>query len=46
MEALIVIAGFIYTGMIGYRVMEKLDRFLDRGGILPHWDEKAEQESR
>lgn len=45
MEALVVIGGFIYIGVIGYWIMGELDRFLDCGDLRPYWDEEEEQES-
>lgn len=34
METLIMLAGVLYIGMIGFRAMGKVDEFLEQGGFL------------
>ena len=43
MEALVLIGGFLFVAFLGYYVVGRLGRFLDKGGISPYWD--AEEES-
>ena len=43
MEALVLIGGFLFVAVLGYYVVGRLGRFLDKGGISPYWD--AEEES-
>ena len=43
MEAMVLIGGFLYIAAVGYFVMDRLGRFLDRGGISPYWDEEEER---
>ena len=38
MEALVLIGGFLFVAVLGYYVVGRLGRFLDRGGISPYWD--------
>lgn len=38
MEALVLIGGFLFVAVLGYYVVGRLGRFLDKGGISPYWD--------
>ena len=38
MEALVLIGGLFFIAVLGYYVVGRLGRFLDRGGISPYWD--------
>ena len=38
MEALVLIGGLFFIAVLGYYVIGRLGRFLDRGGISPYWD--------
>ena len=40
MEAVVLIGGLLYIAAAGYFVMDRLGRFLDRGGISPQWDDE------
>ena len=42
MEAMVLIGGFLYIAVVGYVVIDRLGRFLDKGGISPNWDEEEE----
>lgn len=42
MEAMVLIGGFLYIAVVGYVVIDRLGRFLDKGGISPYWDEEEE----
>lgn len=44
MEALVLLGGSIYIGVLGFWVMEKIDRFIGKGGFSPDWDEAEERE--
>lgn len=44
MEALVLIGGSIYIGVLGFWIMGKIDRFIDRGGFLPDQDEEEARE--
>ena len=46
MEAVILIGGLLYIAMVGYLAMDRLGRFLDKGGISPYWDEGEERQAR
>jgi len=46
MEAFALIAGFLYIAVVGYLAMDRLGRFLDKGGISPYWDEAEEQQAQ
>ena len=39
MEAMVLIVGLLYIAVVGYLAMDRLGRFLDKGGISPYWDE-------
>ena len=41
MEAIVLIAGILYIA-----VVDRLGRFLDKGGISPYWDEAEEQRAQ
>ena len=43
MEAVVLIGGFLYIAVVGLFIMGRLGRFLDRGGISPHWDQEDAQ---
>ena len=43
MEAVVLIGGFLYIAVVGLFIMGRLGRFLDRGGISPHWDQADAQ---
>ena len=42
MKELLLAACFVLILVAGYFVMDRLDRFLEQGGISPYWD-KAEE---
>lgn len=44
MEALVLLGGFVYIGVLGFWVMGKIDRFIGKGGFSPDWDEEEERE--
>ena len=46
MEAFVLIAGFLYIAVVGYLAMDRLGRFLDKGGISPYWDEAEERQAQ
>ena len=46
MEAFVLTAGLIYVIALGYWRMERLDRFLNGGGILSAWEEDQESSGR
>ena len=46
MEAVILIGGLLYIAVVGYLIMGRLGRFLDKGGISPYWDEAEEQQAQ
>lgn len=43
MEALVLIGGSIYIGVLGFWVMGKIDRFINEGGFLPDQGEAEER---
>ncbi|SFP83564.1 hypothetical protein SAMN05216343_1165 [Oscillibacter sp. PC13] len=43
MIALGLIGGLLYIGILGFWIVGKVGCFLDKGGILPYWDEEEEQ---
>lgn len=43
MEALVLIGGFLYLGVLGFWVMGKIDHFIDRGGFISDWDKEDAQ---
>lgn len=45
MEALAAMVVFLYIGLLGFWLMGRLDRFIRRGGIAPHWDRDEAQRS-
>ena len=45
MGAFALFGGFLYIAAVGYFIMGRLGRFLDRGGISPCWDEAEERQS-
>ena len=46
MEAVILIGGLLYIAVVGYLIMGRLGRFLDKGGISPYWDETEERQAQ
>ena len=46
MEAGVLIGGLLYIAVVGYLAMDRLGRFLDKGGISPYWDEAEEQQAQ
>ena len=38
MEALVLIGGCLSIGVLGFWIMGRIDRFIDRGGFSPDWD--------
>ena len=46
MEALILIGGFLFVAVLGYYVVGRLGRFLDKGGISPYWDAEEEEAAK
>ena len=46
MEAIVLIAGILYIAVVGYLAMDRLGRFLDKGGISPYWDASEEERDR
>ena len=46
MEALVLIGGFLFVAVLGYYVIGRLGRFLDRGGISPYWDAEEEEDAK
>ena len=46
MEALVLIGGFLFVAVLGYYVIGRLGRFLDRGGISPYWDAEEEEAAK
>lgn len=45
MEALVLMGGFVYIGVLGFWVMGKIDRFVGEGGFLPDWDKEEKGEA-
>lgn len=46
MEALVLIGGFLFVAVLGYYVVGRLGRFLDKGGISPYWDAEEEEAAK
>ena len=46
MELLLLAGGILYAAVVGFFVMDRLGRFLDKGGISPYWDEAEEQQAQ
>lgn len=46
MEAVVLIGGLLYIAAVGYLAMDRLGRFLDKGGISPYWDESEERQAQ
>ena len=46
MEALVLIGGFLLVAVLGYNVVGRLGRFLDKGGISPYWDAEEEEAAK
>lgn len=46
MEAVVLIGGLLYIAAVGYLAMDRLGRFLDKGGISPYWDEAEERQAQ
>ena len=46
MEALVLIGGLFFIAVLGYYVIGRLGRFLDRGGISPYWDAEEEEDAK
>ena len=46
MELLLLAGGILYAGAVGFFVMDRLGRFLDRGGISPYWDASEEEQDQ
>lgn len=46
MEALVLIGGFLFVAVLGYYLVGRLGRFLDKGGISPYWDEEEEEAAK
>ena len=46
MEAMVLIVGLLYIAVVGYLAMDRLGRFLDKGGISPYWDEAEERKAQ
>lgn len=44
MEALVLMGGFVYLGVLGFWIMGKIDRFISEGGFSPDLDEAEERE--
>lgn len=45
MKELLLAACFVLILVAGYFVMDRLDRFLEQGGISPYWDKTEEAAS-
>ena len=43
MKVFVLICGLLFAAAVGYFVIDRLGRFLDRGGISPDWDEEEER---
>ena len=43
MKVFVLICGLLFAAAVGYFVIDRLGRFLDRGGISPYWDEEEER---
>ena len=43
METLTLLGGFILAALVCYGAIDRLGRFLDRGGVSPHWDREEER---
>ena len=43
MKVFVLICGLLFAAAVGYFVIDRLGRFLDRGGISPYWDEGEER---
>ena len=43
MELLLLTGGILYAAVVGFFVMDRLGRFLDKGGISPCWDASEEE---
>ena len=46
MEALVLIGGFLFVAVLGYYVVGRLGRFLDKGAISPYWDAEEEEAAK
>ena len=46
MELLLLTGGILYAAVVGFFVMDRLGRFLDRGGISPYWDASEEEQDQ
>ena len=46
MELLLLAGGILYAAVVGFFVMDRLGRFLDKGGISPYWDALEEERDR
>ena len=43
MKVFVLICDLLFAAAVGYFVIDRLGRFLDRGGISPYWDEEEER---
>ena len=43
MEACVLIGGLLFAFALGFFALDRLDRFVDRGGLSPYWDREEEE---